>query len=389
MKIGVIAHLKHAIRDPFAGGLEMHTFSLCKLLRRRGHQVTLFAAAGSDKDLGLEAIGHETANSPLSGEQQFRDEHRLYLALMEKLRERDFDVIHNNSLHYLPLALGGALPMPMVTVLHTPPFWEMEGSIRHNKSQNSAFVAVSSAIRDLWAPITRIDRVIHNGIDLKKFSFAPSPAAHPYVVWSGRIVPEKGLHLAILAARQAGIAIRIAGPIGDHVYFERDVRPLLNGQASHAGHLSHVELADLIQGARALLFTPRWEEPYGLVLAEALACGTPIASFGRGAVAEILDKSCGIIVPPDDVAALARAALDVQRLSRADCRKRAEAIADAGSMVDQYEDLYRNLILRNTPKRDRIGFRSFPETSSPRALLAYYAAHIPALGSEIPRGLHP
>jgi len=387
MKIGVIAHLKHAIRDPFAGGLEMHTFSLCKMLRQHGHEVTLFAAAGSAKGLGLEAICSEMERASGSPEMQFRQEHRLYLKLMETLRFRDFDIIHNNSLHYLPLALADCLPMPMVTVLHTPPFWEMEGSIRHKKCENSSFVAVSGKIRDMWAPITSIDRVIHNGIDLKRFRYAPAPAANAYVVWSGRIVPEKGLHLAILAARQAHLPVRIAGPIADHGYFERDVRPLLNDEVIYAGHLNHFELADLMRGARAFLFTPLWEEPYGLVLAEALACGTPVASFCRGAVAEILDESCGIIVPPNDIAALAQAAHDVQCLSRSDCRKRAEAIADAGTMVAQYEDLYRHLIQRHRSKQDRIVVRHFPEPSTPRALLDYYAAQLPTMGSEIPRGL--
>jgi glycosyltransferase involved in cell wall biosynthesis len=387
MKIGIIAHLKHAIRDPFAGGLEMHTFSLCKLLRRHGHTVTLFAAAGSANDLGLEAICNPIATDHESSDKQFRQEHRLYFDLMQKLRERDFDVIHNNSLHYLPLALAGCLPMPMVTVLHTPPFWEMEGSIRHSKSQNSSFVAVSATIRDMWATITSIDRVIYNGIDLKKFRCEPAPAGNAYVVWSGRIVPEKGLHLAILAARQAGLTIRVAGPISDQGYFERDVRPLLNDRVIYAGHLNHFELADLIGGARALFFTPLWEEPYGLVLAEALACGTPVASFRRGAVAEILDETCGIIVPPNDVAALAQAAHDVQLLSRSDCRKRAEAIADAESMVAEYENFYRQLILRNRSQRERITVRHFPKPLTPRALLDYYVAHVPKIGSEIPRGL--
>jgi len=387
MKIGVIAHLKHAIRDPFAGGLEMHTFLLCKLLRRRGHEVTLFAAAGSAKGLGLEAICNETEGVSDSVETQFRQEHRLYFKLMETLRQRDFDIVHNNSLHYLPLALAGCLPMPIVTVLHTPPFWEMEGGIGHNKSPNSSFIAVSQKIRDMWAPVTSVDRVIYNGIDLKKFRYGPAPARHAYVVWSGRIVPEKGLHLAILAARQTGMTIRIAGPIADREYFERDVRPLLNDQVIYAGHLNHVELAGLIRRARAFLFTPLWEEPYGLVLAEALACGTPVASFGRGAVDELLDDTCGIIVPPNDVPALAKAAHDVQFLSRSDCRKRAEAIADSGSMVAKYEDLYRQLILRNRSQRERIAVRRFPKPRTPRALLDYYVAHVPKIGSEIPRGL--
>jgi len=391
MKIGVIAHVKHAIRDPFAGGLEMHTHALCTSLRQRGHQVTLFAAAGSAETLGLEAICAATGTAPISAGEQFRLEHRVYLKLMEDLRRLDFDIIHNNSLHYLPPALAFSLPMPMVTVLHTPPFWEMEGGIRQGRAPTSSFIAVSQAIAALWAPITRIDRVIHNGIDLKRFAFAPRPAASPYVVWSGRIVPEKGLHLALAASRLAGLAIRIAGPIADRPYFEQEIRPRLDQQTIYAGHLDHAALADLIGGARAFLFTPVWEEPYGLVLAEALACGTPVASFARGAVAEILDQTCGIIVPPNDVVALAQAAHDVQNVSRLDCRARAEAVADCQTMIAQYEALYRRLILKNRPERPAVAprYHGFPEPSDPRALLDHYRARLPAIGAAIPPGLGP
>jgi glycosyltransferase involved in cell wall biosynthesis len=391
MKIGVIAHLKHPIRAPFAGGLEMHTYALCRLLRGRGHDVTLFAAAGSAEGLGVEEICVEPGRAAIDSEAEFQQEHRTYLKLMKDLRRRDFDIIHNNSLHYLPPALAGGLPMPMVTVLHTPPFWEMEGSIMQNESPNSRFVAVSSFIGTLWARVTRVDCVIRNGIDLKNFGFAPDPAASPYLVWSGRIVPEKGLHLALPAARLAGFHLRIAGPISDVTYFETKVRPILDETARYVGHLDHQELAALIRGARALLFTPQWEEPYGLVLAEALACGTPVASFARGAVGEILDESCGIVVPGDDVAALAQAARDVQALSRLACRKRAEAIADSGKMIEQYENLYQRLIL----KREQRGFgvlpvcRGFPDTSGPRALLDHYMTKLPSVTSEIPLSLRP
>jgi glycosyltransferase involved in cell wall biosynthesis len=385
MKIGVIAHLKYPIREPFAGGLEMHTYALCDGLHRRGHKVTLFAAAGSAANLGLDEICDATG----SGTGGFRQEHRIYLKLMENLRTKDLDVIHNNSLHYLPPALAGGLRMPMVTVLHTPPFWEMEGSIKQNGSSNSRFVAVSSFIRDIWTPITPVDQIIHNGIDLRKFSFAQVPAETPYVVWSGRIVPEKGLHLAVLAARLAGITLRIAGPVSDHDYFERAIRPNLNEQADYVGHLSQSDLAALIRGARAFLFTPLWDEPYGLVLAEALACGTPVASFARGAVTEILDETCGITVPPDDITALVQAAHKVQALHRADCRKRAEAIADSGRMIEQYEALYRRLVLarRPLPYRPSAMQRGFPEVASPRALLSHYDSSLPVIASEIPLGL--
>lgn len=390
MKIGIIAHLKHPIREPFAGGLEMHTYAICNALRQRGHDVTLFAAAGSSENIGLKAIRGEVGNPGLGTADEFREEHRIYLRLMEDLHASDFDIIHNNSLHYLPVALAGTLPMPMVTVLHTPPFWEMEGGIKRNPSSNSHFIAVSSYIRDLWTPITSVNRVIYNGIDLGKFTISRHPAPTPYLAWSGRIVPEKGLHLALRAAQQAGMNLRIAGPISDRLYFERAIRPLLGQRACYVGHLNQSDVANLIGGARAFLFTPLWDEPYGLVLAEALACGTPVASFARGAVGEILDDTCGVIVPSDDVAALARAAHDAQHLSRRHCRKRAEKIANSGNMISQYEAFYRQLISGRTPAA-AIPFLpgSFPEPPNSRALLDHYLYNLPAMSSNIPPGLRP
>jgi glycosyltransferase involved in cell wall biosynthesis len=387
MKIGVIAHLKHPIREPFAGGLEMHTYALCKKLRQRGHHVTLFAAAGSADNLGLEPICAAPDQTPAT-DGAFRREHRIYTALMEDLRHRDFEIIHNNALHYVPPALAGVLPMPMVTVLHTPPFWEMEGSITQNHDPNSSFIAVSAFILAQWARITPVASVIPNGVDLQTFRFVPTPDAMPYLLWSGRIVPEKGLHLAIAAARQAGLALRIAGPISDPAYFARDIAPWLDDDVRYVGHICHGDLPALLGGARAFIFSPLWEEPYGLVLAEALACGTPVAAFARGAVAEILDASCGIIVPPGDIACLAQAARDVQALRRADCRKRAETIADFDSMVVAYEHLYRRLIARGQSASSSLARpRGFADMPSPRALLDHYLAHCGAMMSDIPAAL--
>ncbi len=125
MKIGVIAHLKHAIREPYAGGLEMHTRFLCEQLQKRRHAVTLFAARGTDMACTEPVCDpiHDNADS-------FATEHGIYGDLMNQLQNADFDIVHRNSLHYLPIAMASVLPMPMVTTLHTPPFWEMEGSLR-------------------------------------------------------------------------------------------------------------------------------------------------------------------------------------------------------------------------------------------------------------------
>lgn len=355
MQIGIIAHLKHPIAEPFAGGLEMHTHLLARSLRERGHEVTVFASSKSEASLGLEAICTETAIASVGTAEAtdiaFFKEHHAYLSLMNDLRHRDFDIIHNNSLHYLPVSMADSLPMPMVTTLHTPPFCWLESGIRLCAARNKAFVGVSQLVADLWGHVRPIDGVILNGIDLKGFAFHAEADPEGYLVWYGRIVPEKGLHLAIDAARRIGLPLKIAGPILDEAYFQSRIAPALGVDAVHVGHLDHSELAKLVGGARAFLCTPMWDEPYGLVVAEALACGVPVAAFARGAIPEILDEACGVLATPDDVGSLAEAGLRALSLDRRACRARAERMCNAERMVDDYEALYRRQIDLAEPKR--------------------------------------
>jgi glycosyltransferase involved in cell wall biosynthesis len=355
LRIGVISHLRHPIAEPFAGGLEAHTFSLASGLRRRGHHVTVFASTASDPRIGLEAICEETALTELGLEEAsdvpFFKEHHAYLSLMSHLRRRSFDVIHNNSLHYLPVSMADTLSAPMVTTLHTPPFCWLESGVRLCAAPRSVFVGVSQSIRNAWSPVAKIDDVVTNGIDLARFAFRPTPDVEPYLIWFGRIVPEKGLDLAIDAARSIGARLRIAGPILDADFYEQKIAPRLGSDIVYLGHLSHPELSRAVGGARALLCTPQWEEPYGLVVAEALACGVPVAAFARGAIPEILDLFSGVLATPDDVGSLAAAALEAQRLDRRACRRRAEAHCDAEAMIAGYELIYERLTRHAHPIR--------------------------------------
>lgn len=364
LRIGIIAHLKYPIAEPFAGGLEMHTHLLARSLRDRGHDVTVFASLHSDVSLGVEAICSETALETVgtaeADDVTFFKEHHAYLSLMNALRSRHFDVIHNNSLHYLPVTLADTLPMPMVTTLHTPPFCWLESGIRVCNAKDHTFVAVSRSVGDLWGHVATTDEVILNGIDLEKFAFRARADAAGYLVWYGRIVPEKGLHLAIEAARRIGLPLRIAGPILDHDYYRDCIAPQLGVDTIHVGHLAHSELARLVGGARAFLCTPMWDEPYGLVVAEALASGVPVAAFARGAIPEILDASCGALAVPDDVGSLAEAGLAALSLERRACRRRAEQTCDAARMVDGYEALYRRRIAAGSYAPGCVGVTADP-----------------------------
>ncbi len=155
--------------------------------------------------------------------------------------------------------------------------------------------------------------------------------------------------MAIAAARRVGLPLRIAGPISDPAYYAAEVEPHLDDAVRYVGHLDHADLSRLIGGARAFLCTPRWDEPYGLVVAEALACGTPVAAFARGAIPSLLDAASGVLAVPDDVGSLAEAAVQAMALDRSASRARAVAICDAETMIDGYEALYAEMIATPAP----------------------------------------
>ena len=348
MKIAVLAHLKYPIGQPYAGGLEMHTHLLTEALRERGHEAVLFASRGSDPELSPVILCDPTGDALESVEQEEainRAEHDAYRAMMDAVAAGGFDLVHNNSLHDLPLRESAALGLPWVTVLHTPPFDLLVGGVKA-ADPDMAFVAVSASLKQEWAGLVPEARVVGNGIDLSTFAYGAQPDAPPYVFWSGRIVPEKGLHLAMEAAREAGLPLVFAGPRLNPGYWDTEIAPRLGPGMTHLGHLSHRDLALHLARARVAIVSPRWEEPFGLVAAEALACGTPVAAFRRGAMPDILDATCGRLAEPDDAGDLARAIRQAAGLSRRACRARAEALFDAAAMTERYLEVYDEVLAR-------------------------------------------
>ncbi|GLP78211.1 glycosyl transferase family 1 [Mycobacterium antarcticum] len=355
LRIALLASSRFAVRQPFAGGLEAHVSQLAHALTALGHRVTLFAAEDSATDLPYDVLPvhtfemtPESRDNPLAPAWTVHEAH-AYVSVMLELagRLRDsFDVVHNHSLHYIPLALARTIPIPMLTTLHTPPLPWMESAVALPGGVASRFVAVSAFTAAQWEPVNGVVPVIANGIDLA--AWQPGDGGD-YAVWSGRIVPEKGLPAAIFAARGAGFRVRFAGPIGDPGYYEQEIQPLLGPDVHYEGHLRRDELAKLVGGAAVALVTPRWEEPYGLVVAEALACGTPVAAFARGGIPEILDESCGRLARADDIDDLSRAIGEAASLSRADARFRAETHCSQEVMMEKYVAKYREMVAVGRP----------------------------------------
>ncbi len=348
LRVGMIAGSRFPLVEPFAGGLEAHTWLLATRLERAGTRVSVFAPPGSDDRLRVlplpAPVRHsEAARCDVSaGPAAVMAEHHAYLGVMLRLQGgREFDVIHNNSVHHLPVAMASATGAPMITTLHTPPTPWLESAISLGPPpRRNAYVAVSRHTAGAWSHLLPGIPVVPNGIDLDVWT--PGPGG-PELLWYGRIVPEKAPHLAIDAARAAGMRLRLAGPIHDHAYWRRHIAPRLGADARWVGHLAGAELRALVGASAATLITPEWDEPFGLVALESLACGTPVAAFDRGGLGEIPDADSGVLVRGGDVAGLARAALAARRLDRRACRRRAREIGCAGRMAAAYRRLYGEL----------------------------------------------
>lgn len=348
LRICLIASSRFPVAEPFVGGLEAHTHALTRELVARGHSVTLFAAEGSDPLLGAHTL--ETAPFEASPgarrdiaapPDQWMREHHAYLGLCLDLVATGadrFDVIHNNSLHHLPVAMSTAIPVPMLTTLHTPPTPWLE-SAAHYAEARSRFVSVSAFTARQWQRAVRAT-VIPNGVDTSRWT--PGPGGGP-AIWFGRLVPEKAPHLAIRAAKLADMPLDLAGPVLDEDYFAAEIAPHLDDRIRHLGHLDSAALARHVGQASVTVVTPAWDEPYGLVAAESMASGTPVAALARGGLTEVISAESGRLCATDDSAELARAMLEARELSREATRAHAVAHCSIDAMVDAYERSYASL----------------------------------------------
>ncbi|WP_030485645.1 glycosyltransferase [Nocardioides aequoreus] len=345
LRVCLVASARFPVREPFMGGLEAQTHALATSLRNHGHEVTLFAAPGSDPELGVHELPVATyAPSPVARRDvgappaQWMQEHHAYLDLMLGLadgRHGPFDVVHDNSLHHLPVAMSRSLDVPVVSTLHTPPVpWLESAAVLDDGHVH--FVAVSHYLADAWRDSVSA-AVVRNGVDTDFWAEGPGGRT---LVWTGRLVPEKAPHEAVLAARRADMDLALVGPLHDAAYFEREVRPLLDDRRRYLGHASARQVRELLQHAAAALVTPAWDEPFGLVAAEAMSCGTPVAAYARGALPELVAEGTGVLATAGDVDALAQAARRASELDRRPARQHAVEHFSITRMVAEYETVY-------------------------------------------------
>ncbi|MBP0484120.1 glycosyltransferase family 4 protein [Sagittula salina] len=346
MRIAVVSHIRHPIAAPFMGGMEAHSWHLVRGLVARGHDVTLFASGDSDPGGArlVPVVAHHYDRDYPWGDyhgSQVLNAHcdAGFTAVLPMLASGDFDVIHNNSLHRYPPRLARRDRIPMLSSMHVPPFGALQQAVHDSAAPWSRFTVCSNAQRRAWWPegAPPEAHVVGNGIDLSAWPFRAE--GDGTAVWAGRITPNKGLHLAVQAAAVADLPLRIFGTMEDAAYFERAVRPHLTEAIRYEGHLPGDLLANEICRASVLLFTPLWDEPFGLVAIEAMACGVPVAATEMGAVREVIGDA-GCYAPPDDVTALARALRRATAIDRQVPRTRVAERFSLEAMLDAYEELY-------------------------------------------------
>lgn len=361
MKIALVAPLVSVIAEPFLGGAQALVADLARGLTRRGHSVTLFAREGSFvPGVQIEPIAvpesvlpavfsdlqHET-----HADSGFFAQANLFLELFLRLRQRGdaFDVIHVHAYDWPAFTCSALVHnIPIIHTIHVQaisPAINAALRVLHEQGHPLTLVTVSHACAATYADYTPIDHIIYNGIDMDAIPFSSQVAPDAPLLFAGRLAPEKGADAAIAIALRAGHRLLIAGSLYDHDYYDQRIVPLLRDagdRVTYVGHLSRQALWQLMGQALGLLFPSAWDEPFGLAAAEAMAAGTPVIAYRRGAVAEIIrDGETGFIVEPDDIDRAAALVASLPALSRALCRARIATTFSSERMIDAYEGVYK------------------------------------------------
>jgi len=313
------------------GPWERVTSLLTEGLVARGVDVTLFATGDSVTTATLDAV------LPAGYADDSRVDGRISEALhVGHVLERsgDFDLVHNH-LDWLPLALGGAWHAPLVTTVHG---FSGPAILPAYRAGHSEFVSISHADR---SPDLDYIATVHHGIEFDEFE--PGPTSGDGLIAFGRIHPDKGTAEAIEIARRTGRPLVICGPIHDAEYFAAVIEPALGSDISYLGSVGPVDRAHLLGDAAVLLHPIAFDEPFGLSVIEAMACGTPVVAYRRGSMAEVIDDGVtGFAVTSQDaaVAAVAVAAWLDRGLVRATAARR----FGVDRMVDEYLAVYERVV---------------------------------------------
>ena len=326
------------------GGIEAVVSLLCEELVARGHHVMLLAAPGS-RSIASVRSPLESEHPDRIGSSLYEANHVgvAYDAIEQAARNgRSFDVVHDHS-GFTAVAMAARSPVPVVHTLHGPfdedttPFYTRHG-------HKVTLVAISRYQQEHAPPGVRITEMVPNPIRIQDWPFCDHKDR--YLLWVGRFDPVKGPHRAIAVARRAELPLVLAGPVqpGQERYFHREIEPHIDGEmVRYVGEIGGAARKQLFARAKALLMPIRWAEPFGLVMIEALVCGTPVLAFPEGAVGEIvIDGENGFQVADERQMIAAISWLD--QIDPQRCRETVASRYDAPIIAERYETVYRRAI---------------------------------------------
>ena len=350
LKIAQIAPLWVSIPPEKYGGIERIIFWLCQELTKRGHDVTLFASGDSKTSAKLVSVypqGLLKGNIPWTD--PFWNLENLSVASQ---KAGNFDIVHSH-LDLWTLFFQDLVKTPVIHTFHNPLYISSITDPKriptrlkmfeiHKKRTNAVFISKSQ--RKLCPVKFPKNKVIYNGIDVSEFKFNPKPK--DYFVWAARIDPYKGIENAIKAAEITKAKLLLAGRLDKYrkEYFKEKIKPHLSKKIQYLGELPRNRLSNLFTQARACLYPIEWEEPFGLVVTEAMATGTPVIAFNHGSMSELITKETGFVV--NNIPEMVKAMKEVDKINRKKCRERVEKHFSYQRMVDKYEKLYYQLINR-------------------------------------------
>jgi glycosyltransferase involved in cell wall biosynthesis len=345
MHIAQIAPLTEAIPPKLYGGTERVVSWLVEELVALGHDVTLFASGDSVSSATLEAVWPKALR--LDG--SIRDPNALHMVMLERVRQRaqDFDFCHFH-LDYYPFSLFSRQSTPFLTTLHG----RLDLPEHQPVFATFASMPIVSISNSQRRPVPHAGwvRTIYHGLPEKLLT--PRPGKAEYFAFLGRIAPEKGVDRAIRIAQQCGVPLKMAAKVDkvDREYFEEKIEPSIDGvNVEYIGEITDQEKSAFLSGALALLVPIDWPEPFGLVMIEAMACGTPVIAFNRGSVPEIIDDGLTGFIVEDEKSAIG-AAYRLSQLSREKIRRRFEERFTARRMAQDYLAVYRSLMEGAEPR---------------------------------------
>ena len=338
MHIAQVAPLTEAIPPKLYGGTERVVSWLTEELIALGHDVTLFASGDSVTSARLQAVWPRALR--LDG--AVRDPNALHMMMLEHVYRSaaDFDFLHFH-LDYYPFSLFSRQSTPFVTTLHG----RLDLPEHQPVFDTFSSVPVVSISNSQRRPLPQANwvRTVHHGLPAQLL--VPKPVKPSYFAFLGRIAPEKGIDRAIRIAQHCGVPLKVAAKVDkvDQDYFDEQIKPLIaSGNIEYIGEISDKEKSEFLSGAIVLLVPIDWPEPFGLVMIEAMACGTPVIAFNRGSAPEIVDEGVtGFVV--EDINGAIGAVDRLGHLSRQKIRRRFEERFTARRMAQDYLSVYRSL----------------------------------------------